>query len=49
MTIRVAWADEAQSLIHIVFEPDWTLDEFYQLHELTINMLDIVAHSVYCL
>lgn len=46
MTIDVRWANDAQTIIEVVFQADWEPNEFYQLDPNTRAMLDTVSHPV---
>lgn len=46
MSIQVAWLDDDQHIIHVVFSPTWTWEDFYQLDQHTGTLINSVTHRV---
>ncbi|MEO8609148.1 MAG: hypothetical protein ABI690_14760 [Chloroflexota bacterium] len=46
MAVRVAWDNEAKTIIHYQFGENWTWEEYYPAKALAYEMISTVSHKV---
>jgi|FLYN01.1.fsa_nt_gi hypothetical protein len=46
MAVSVSWDDEGRTIIYMLFEGNWTWEEFHPVFAENLKMLDSVDHKV---
>jgi hypothetical protein len=46
MGIRVTWGDEVHQVVHVVYEHEWTIEDYQVSSEAMVALMDSVDHRV---